>query len=1140
MTSELITKSIDTVISIYEYNVQPTRSELFTSGDGFIWDKNYWINPGKQNNNLYIPSLWDPTTANIPTNYWQSGYSFADALLLEDIERLRVNGNEKWYAKLRHGTYFVKNVPYYLYGEESVLLQLKDGQTEDGRSLQPLLYSPKQGIPISVSTQTVDPDTGLTVDAVRFKKVGKFTGRIQNGVELDTEVVTNIDSTKKEFIVNYNANNKIENWRIPTGLELKQKALATIGNITFTTKNDTSNFNGYSIEYVSDVVAGNEWIETIDSQIKIHIQNSLSKTEDVANAFNEVYGSSPKAEELKITFVDGSSLDGKYFYINSVANNYYVWFNTGSSFDPSISGKVGLEINIQPTMNAIQIASSVQVKLEETLEFTVISNNEILIIANTHKGVVNDSFDVNSGVTIEMLTQGSEDSLVAVNNSPAAQEITDVECISGLTLGGTYFRIYSASNSYYVWYNTGLSTDPDPDTGGSVGVEVPISTGNDASIVALATRNAVRNLADFAALAQGETTTIITEEVGVVSASVDGNTGMQITTTQSGANHTYEYVEPAKTLYAIYSFYLPELPLSEFAVDFSRKDIFDVKKFTAENYGGGIYNTFFYGEGIDKNNDYSVNYSTGEVMAILDQDYVDLGYVTYTFDYPAEIEFNNNYLIDNGHQITSPTVDDIPTLDLLGNSTGEKDQVFILGEFPVLDYSTENFLDTDNFKIFLYDVSLGTFDTTWYRVRSLKDYGESDNVYELNSDTGTVSFGDGVNGAIPLKYVRIYAGYKQSLKIEYEPVDSTDYWYGKNTDLNLNKNDLNSGFLFLSRKELIPFQVDLQFSTNSITALEFADLVAVVTDADGEIIPGIQVHFELLNASNDSLPSSIGVTNSIGETSVTYLPSGSLDDLGSFIQLFEEGADEDTLGNPLTDKYFSSSVLLPNNMIVADETIHDDPTNIYIFKVYDNNDGFLEYNNKERTGGMHQVLYKYDAATSQNILLRPSAISGKVLIFDESLPQPFDMSAPNYDPDLRGFIIIGKKRIQAKAKVYVGDDTIESEVANLQVEYSLIQKGEWTLPVLPTSFNGSEINRASYIMLNPATNEMLFTQSGDTDTIVLEHNTVLGYTISVTVNDREYTEWSFNPSANPNTITWNYNAIKSGDNVRVTYAYESL
>jgi len=1014
-------KNFDTTISVYGLHVRPTRKDLFTSTSGFVWDKDYWVSPDRQNDNLFIPSLWDPSTSNIPRDFFRSGYAHGDGLKIQNIKRFKVEGNEQWHTEIMHGSYFVRNVPYYLYSSESVLLQLGKETTEDGRSLQKLKFLPKQGIPISASILGTDINSRNTIDVKRFKKVGEFTGMIQNGIELDSAIPANIDRRKNEFIVRYNSNNTRSKWRIPANLTLSERASISFDNIKFSTIDLTSNYNGYSIEFISSVLAGQEKIEVSNSNIIVHIEAGVSTTEDVVETFNSVFASEEDAEELRIICLPGVGLGGKYFLLDSPQESYYVWFNTGSDVDPLISGRTSIEVAVQESMNATEVAIELQIELEETLQFKTAANNEVIFCTNLIKGIVNDPQDETSGFTLEVIRQGSD--------------------------------------------NLILAEDLDPGSG------------------------------------------------------------------------TLEEAVAARALSSVYSFYLPEVPLSDYHVNFSRKDIFKKQKFVSEPYGEGIYGTFLYGQGVSELNDYAIDYETGEVLVILDQDYIDLGHIDYTFDYPAIIEFNDNYLGSTGEGIEIPTATDLPDLALIAESSGQPNQLYVLGEFPILDYSTNEYLDEENFKLFIYNAVTDSFELDWSRTVSLDLANSDDKVYEFNPSKGEIKFGDDTNGSIPSKYLKIYAKYNRSVSIQYEPVSSSDIWIGKNIDLNLSKNDLSSGFLFLSRKDLIPFKIKLQFSTNKITALDYADLTATVLDIDNEPIHGLKVNFELLNALSYNLESTSAITNFEGKATVSYLPSGNIEDLGTFVHLFAESEDEGDPGDPLSGVYFSSSSVLANNMILLDSPIEDELENVYIFKVYDNIDELQPYNNISRSGGLHQVLFKYDFALGKNILVRPTAISGNVLIFEDSLPQPFSASDPNYESNLRGFIVVSKKLVQAKASLSFDRDELESDIANLQIEYSTIQKGEWTLPILPTSFIGSEISRASYIMINPPKNEMVFTQGGDTDTIALEHDDVLGYTIKVWINDLEFDGWSFNSSVSPNEIKWDHNAVKDQDKVVISYAY---
>ena len=38
-----VSKNFDSIISVYNFQVNPTRNELFTSAGGFVWDQDYSI-----------------------------------------------------------------------------------------------------------------------------------------------------------------------------------------------------------------------------------------------------------------------------------------------------------------------------------------------------------------------------------------------------------------------------------------------------------------------------------------------------------------------------------------------------------------------------------------------------------------------------------------------------------------------------------------------------------------------------------------------------------------------------------------------------------------------------------------------------------------------------------------------------------------------------------------------------------------------------------------------------------------------------------------------------------------------------------------------------------------------------------------
>lgn len=725
----VVAKRFDTVQAITNEFVDPTREKLFSSNSGFRWDEGFLLSESNKNNNLFVPSLWDPTTGNIPREFFQSGAAPADALLYRGIKKIVANDEEKWFAQIEHGSYFIANVPYYLFSDESIVEYLGELKTEDGRSYHPLLYRPKIGIPIIASSLGEDTETKRIIERTRLQKRGKLTGIVLNGVELDTSNPDNIDSSKAEFIVNYNENNEVINWRIPA-------------------------------------------------------------------------------------------------------------------------------------------------------------------------------------------------------------------------------------------------------EGAAAGV---------------------------------------------------------------------------------YQFQLPEIPLKEFKIRFSRKDIFKQERTIARKYGEETYDSFQYGEGIEVDGDYAVDFKTGLVEVILDRDYTDLGYVSYTFDYPAVIEFNDDYTADKGTYITDPTFSDLRTLDDVGYSNGEPGQKFRLRDFPIVDYSSVAIVDTASFKLFVYDPFDNSFDKDWQRVLNFDNSGPTDKHFRVTSADGLIIFGDGVNGMIPPKYLKILAGYKPTLKIQFEPRSSGDYWSGKTVDLNLTKQNLNSGFLYLSRKNLIPAQIQLEFASPAIDAFETTELNATIFTQEGEVVPNTELFFEII-AGGGALRDDSLFSNPNGMASTIYTPSSRLEDIGIKVDLYEPGVDENTPGQSIPGS-FGDENGIPYMSLKANELIQGDINEIYVFKILDDGDDFLPYNNETRTGG-RLVLY-HDAGAP----VRGTFLAGSILGFGDQLPQSFDEFAPNYEPDLRGFYIVGKKTVQARAFTDLDDIRVFSDIVSVTVEYSPLQKGVWTLPTPPIDYESSQINTATYISI---------------------------------------------------------------------------
>lgn len=731
----IVTSNFDFVVSVFQFKSEPSYERLFIPSNPFKWDESFFLNEERFNNNLNIPTLWDPSTSYIPESFFQSGYGFGDNIKLSGIKQEKKLSISRWTPKLLHGSFFSRRVPFYLYSDESITQIAGLDQTEDGRTLVSLWFPPKPGVPISVQSLKLDHDFNVALDTV-FQHVSKFTGKVVNGTELDADLnPANIDTSVREFKVNYNPNNIVLNWRIPAPLGP--------GEVTFT---------------------------------------------------------------------------------------------------------------------------------------------------------------------------------------------------------------------------------------------------------------------------------------------------------------------------------LPEKPLvgsdCPYKLEFSRKDIFVTEKYYAAKYNDGTYGGFTYGTGVENTGDYMINAADKEITVILDQQYLDLGFVSFVFDYPATIELNNNYIVDFDSDNVDPSLEDLKGMVRGPQSDGLPNQSVPIGTFPIVDDTTERFLDEDNFHLFLFDSFNSSIDKDWVRVLNFDNSGPEDKHYVLDSEAGFVLFGDGEKGVIPQVFKFFYFGLKTSLRVEYEPINSTDYWTDRTRDIHPLHNSLSSGFLYLSRKELVPVSLIIDFPVSEITALESAELRVTLLDRGFEPVPNKRVDLEVVGGVG-SLEDSFIITNENGQGFTNYLPSSRISDTGIVHHFFEEGANEDTPG-AATDTF--SSTVVENDTITLNEEVSSDISDIFLFKIYANTDEVQPYNHVTRTGGAYIVYFKDVAGTNE--LIRPIQAVDNVLRFEESLPQPFDSEAPNYEPNLRGYAIITKRKISVQGSLEFRSNILTSNIETLLVRYSDIQQGDWTLPIPPTTFTSSEIDRAIFVTIN--------------------------------------------------------------------------
>ena len=126
------------------------------------------------------------------------------------------------------------------------------------------------------------------------------------------------------------------------------------------------------------------------SEIIKDIENSLypkliiASKEGITNVYSFIKGIK---QQSQVTINQTSAnLDGKYFTLDSSYNSYFIWFrnNDGSlASEPSVSGKTGIRVDIEPTDTTTTIAQKLKNKLSTYVfdfESVTYSSNTVTII----------------------------------------------------------------------------------------------------------------------------------------------------------------------------------------------------------------------------------------------------------------------------------------------------------------------------------------------------------------------------------------------------------------------------------------------------------------------------------------------------------------------------------------------------------------------------------------------------------------------------------------------------------------------------------------------------------------------------------------------------------------------------------------
>lgn len=174
----------------------------------------------------------------------------------------------------------------------------------------------------------------------------------------------------------------------------------------------------FSLLGISDLVSGVS---------KLIITNGTSTQEYIFQ--------SPQEEITTATAVAdiANSLAGTYFLINSALNEteYYIWYKvSGIGADPSLSGKIGIRVDIVTSDTATAVALATRVKLNQYDDFIVTGATNQIIITNIKDGVTDSAVAGTSGFTIVITQEGdgedaSLNKIILSNKPTPAQQVDE-------------------------------------------------------------------------------------------------------------------------------------------------------------------------------------------------------------------------------------------------------------------------------------------------------------------------------------------------------------------------------------------------------------------------------------------------------------------------------------------------------------------------------------------------------------------------------------------------------------------------------------------------------------------------------------------------------------------------------------------
>jgi len=406
----------------------------------------------------------------------------------------------------------------------------------------------------------------------------------------------------------------------------------------------------------------------------------------------------------------------------------------------------------------------------------------------------------------------------------------------------------------------------------------------------------------------------------------------------------------------------------------------------------------------------------------------------------SKLIFNKVFINRVGVSSGSPSLDDILSCELIGESSEKPNLIFTTGYFP---------LNKDSAKIYVLDPSDNSFEE-WTIVEDIEEAAPGSKSVQLDYDTGFVFFGDGDNyGALPSLLNRVYITYEKTARIEYEPAFSADH---KLADIDVNPLRLgtNRGFLLLSERDNFLARIEVAVNKPSLgvglygpmyVGGDYATITARAFNISNQPIPDIEITFDIVSGDFGNLNGQSGPVVSVTDfNGYAYSTAGSSSSLDSVTQSSTDLSEDRT---QLFLDEATHGFVSPEDVSIFQVKTQDvgiDSEKLVIVYTYDSNaidpnryQDWLEAGSPR--DAVENPLHEYYFKTGANIPLRPTTVSGNMLTY------PVQLDA--IEGDVLGYKVTTGKTIDISitGKNSLHRSTVQANPLSIKVQMPLHMTG---------------------------------------------------------------------------------------------------